>query len=122
MNRQQGKGRPKLRLDTTEKTLSKPLRRDVNFTDDADSSSSETLKEFHYFPKLPIELRMMIFGFSAQPRSIYIYMAGVWDDLRYQKTIQSRGGKLLPAVLQINQESRNFGLGKYILAIGKDYL
>jgi hypothetical protein len=128
MSRHQREGRPKLRLDTTEKTLLIKRSINVRYTEgttdhnEAVSSGRETTKAFHYFPKLPLELRIKIFKHSLNTRSIHICTIGTWDDLRYQKTIFSEGGKLLPTVLQINHESRCFGLRRYTLAFLKDYL
>lgn len=65
-------------------------------------------KTFHPFPKLPIEIRLEIWGFTIKPTFVNIS----WSPARRRFTSPRRP----PAILQCDRESRQYGLKTYQLS------
>lgn len=78
--------------------------------------------KFELFPRLPIELRLLVWKMTLEPRKISIspiYDTGKdWGGKRH--VIGLKSGAPAPAVLHITQESRSFGLSHYYTLL-QDY-
>lgn len=70
-------------------------------------------RSFHLFPKLPIELRLRIWGFASPARVIELRSWGDRNRNIYVPIKFSAARHQFPVILHVNQESRQEGLRMY---------
>jgi hypothetical protein len=77
------------------------------------------LEEFHFFPKLPWELRVMIWEQCIWPQVVIVKNACYevqkqrCSDTYYLTIVKAQAQGTTPAILHVNQESRGIGLKEW---------
>lgn len=94
---------------------------------DETASTSTTSRTFHLFPRLPTEIRLMIWEFSIVKRTIIANYEGerfqlagkdITDPLPHSLRNTT---PLIPPILHVNREAREVGLKYYELAYWVTY-
>ena len=97
-------------------TAQEPLKAECDNQATSSTGTSVSFDQFHLFPKLPLELRLIIWKLAMEPRRVHLDQT-TCEILKYERKsgIEKSGvHAIVPVLLHVNQESRAIALKRYV--------
>ena len=95
-------------------TAQEPLKAECEKQATSSTETSVSFDQFNLFPKLPLELRLIIWEFAMEPRRVYLDRT-TSEILKFERSMENPGlHTTVPVVLRVNQESRAIALKRYV--------